>query len=734
MKETSIFALDIGTRSVIGVVMEQTMKGLEIIASESMEHKHQAMIDGQIHDIEQVALVVKAVKDKLEAKLGYELKQVAVAAAGRALKTVRAQVSQELEDFDEIKYDDVLRLELQGVQMAQTELIAGELQEENLVYNCVGYSVVNYALDGAKIRNLVGQKGREISADIIATFLPRVVVDSLFAVLQRAGLEMMSLTLEPIAASTVVVPPSMRQLNIALVDVGAGTSDIALTSDGSIIGYGMVPMAGDEITDAISHLYLVDFYQAEIIKRQVLEVAEVEFEDVLGNSCKVKSVEILEGIEETVNDLAKQICDKIISLNRKPPQAVICIGGGSLTPMLKEKIADYLNLTPQRVAVRGRDAIREVLGAQNLAGPEAVTPIGIAVTALENRGLGFAKVTVNGKEIRLFEVNKGTVGDALLAAGIDMKKLMPRLGLALTVTVNGKLEIIKGTRGKPAVIKLNGQEVSIDTPIRHNDVIEFIPAEDGQDATGKIKDILPNLMPLRIGINDRLFEVKPVITMNNELADMETDLIDNSRITYHMPCTVGEVLEQAGYTDDLSLYEITVNGESVDLLYELSYGDNLEVNKPVQAERALNPEDIPERQLGQIKGQYDGQPDSLAGQDVDLTAGDTGQEEINASKGNSAGQDGQELPLIQERLNFSVNEGDKPTVGMPPEQTIVYVNDKQILIPRNNLILTDIFTKIDFPFTPPGPGARLRMKVNGYAAEFTTPIKTGDRVELEWYS
>lgn len=71
---------------------------------------------------------------------------------------------------------------------------------------------------------------------------------------------------------------------------------------------------------------------------------------------------------------------------------------------------------------------------------------------------------------------------------------------------------------------------------------------------------------------------------------------------------------------------------------------------------------------------------------------------------------------------------------MPPEQTIVYVNDKQILIPRNNLILTDIFTKIDFPFTPPGPGARLRMKVNGYAAEFTTPIKTGDRVELEWYS
>ncbi len=713
MRESTIFALDIGTRTVIGAVMEESSKGLEIVASDSVEHKHQAMIDGQIHDIEQAASAVRTVKEKLEAKLGYELKNVAVAAAGRALKTVRTQVNVGIEDFDEIKHDDVLRLELQGVQRAQAELMSKELEEGEMIYNCVGYSVVNFELDGSKMRNLVGQKGRDMGVDIIATFLPRVIVDSLFAVLQRAGLEMMSLTLEPIAASTVVVPQSMRQLNIALVDVGAGTSDIAVTSDGSIIGYGMVPLAGDEITEKIVQLYLVDFYQAENIKRQLTEMDEIEFEDVLGNSYNMKSAEILSGIDNTVNELAKEICDKILYLNQKAPQAVICIGGGSLTPLLREKVGENLGLSLQRVAVRGREAIKDIVGAQNLSGPDSVTPIGIAVTAHENRGLGFAKVSVNGKQIRLFEVNKGTVGDSLLAAGIDMKTLMPRLGLALTVTVNGRLEIIKGSRGTPANILLNGKEVAIDTPIRHDDVIEYIPAENGQDATGIIKDVLPELSSLKIGLNNRAFEVKPLITMNNEVVDLEATLVDNAKISYHLPRTVGEVLEMAGMLKDQPEdMEVLVNGDIAELMYELNDGDQVEVvGFNMEEELPLVEEEFHAAEAAATSEGPDQFEEELEGPGV-----------------------------VQERLDFSGQLGGannneamlKSMAKIPEVTTKIYVNSQEIFIPRGNLILTDVFTKVDFPLVPPGPGARLQMKVNGGLAEFTTPLSTGDRIELEW--
>ncbi|MBT9139766.1 MAG: hypothetical protein DDT30_00338 [Dehalococcoidia bacterium] len=66
------------------------------------------------------------------------------------------------------------------------------------------------------IRNLVGQRGSSIACEVMATFLPRVVIDSLRGVLELAGLSLRSLTLEPIAALQMVVPEEMRRLNVAL--------------------------------------------------------------------------------------------------------------------------------------------------------------------------------------------------------------------------------------------------------------------------------------------------------------------------------------------------------------------------------------------------------------------------------------------------------------------------------------------------------------------------------------
>ncbi len=689
MPSDTIFALDIGTRSVVGVVMQETSKGLEIIAAETFEHRQRSMIDGQIHDVEQVAEVVRKVKEAMEARLGQTLDQVAVAAAGRSLRTVRTKIASQTDEYREITKEDVIRIEMQAVQEAQQQLARDEHDSNDLNYHCVGYSIINYELDGYRIGNLAGQKGKNIGVDLIVTFLPRVVVDSLFTVLQRASLEMLSLTLEPIAASTVVVPASMRQLNIALVDIGAGTSDIALTSDGAIVGYGMVPTAGDEITERISHQYLLDFNQAEDLKRMVQDRDEVEFTDVLGVYHRLPVGEVIAVMEESVGKLAFQISEKIVFLNQKPPQAVICIGGGSLTPMLQDKLAENLGLSRQRVAIRGREAIAEVFGAQNMVGPEAVTPIGIAVTAYEKRGLGFATVTVNGRPFRLFEINRGTVADALLAAGINMKKLAPRLGLALTVVVNGELHIIKGGRGTPATIVLNGQEAALDAAVMHDDVLEVREAKDGQHAAGTIADVVPVIAPLKIFVNEQETHIKPIITMNDELVDYSKPLVDNARITYHLPKTLGEVMEITGWSGPPDNYRVYINGQ--------------EVNPQLDMLEELLPEDY----LRIIDLQTKAQPDIVLAEDSPVASAELGQTTILEEVAGEMAVSGEELAII-------------------------YVNDEEIQIPRSNLILTDVFTKSSFSFLPPGAGARLEMRVNGNPAEFTTPIKSGDRVDLEW--
>lgn len=84
------------------------------------------------------------------------------------------------------------------------------------------------------------KEAENMSIELIATFLPRSVVDSLYTVIKKVWLKVNNLTLEPIAAIEAVVPQKLRLLNIALVDIGAGASDIAISSKESISSYGMV--------------------------------------------------------------------------------------------------------------------------------------------------------------------------------------------------------------------------------------------------------------------------------------------------------------------------------------------------------------------------------------------------------------------------------------------------------------------------------------------------------------
>jgi cell division protein FtsA len=282
--------------------------------------------------------------DKLEKNLGIALTKVAIAAAGRVLKTSQVKLEYDVDPDSEITEEIVGGIEVDAVQNAQVKLDK-ELDDEKTVFYCVGYSVVNYFLNGYVISSLVGHKGKKIGVEVLATFLPRVVVDSLYTVIDKVGLKVHSLTLEPIAAISVTIPKDLRLLNLVLVDIGAGTSDIAVTQSGSVVAYGMVPIAGDEITEKIAHEYLVDFNTAEKIKIDISSGIEtIKFKDILGKNNEVSNKNALEMLDSTIEVLASSISNKILEFNKKAPNAVFCVGGGSQINGLTEIISEKLKM------------------------------------------------------------------------------------------------------------------------------------------------------------------------------------------------------------------------------------------------------------------------------------------------------------------------------------------------------------------------------------------------------
>ncbi|WP_240338393.1 cell division protein FtsA [Peribacillus alkalitolerans] len=562
----NLFALDIGTRSVVGIILEKMNESYHVKDILSKEHTERAMLDGQIHDVLAVSKVIQDIKNELESKHG-PLNKVCVAAAGRALKTERAKISVDIAGKPMISKDDILHLELTAVQAAQSEVAEKGLGELSFHYYCVGYSVLYYHLDGQEIGSLIDQKGEKASVEIIATFLPKVVVESLIAALKRADLEMQALTLEPIAAINVLIPPSMRRLNVALVDIGAGTSDIALTDMGTVIAYGMVPVAGDEITEAISDQLLLDFPLAEEAKRQLLSQDHIKVTDILGFETEISRTEVVDQISPALHKLAESISQEVLSLNNhKSPKAIMLVGGGSLTPELPRLLAEKLQLPANRVAIRGIEAIQNLTFEEFLTkGPELVTPIGIAIAANKNP-VQYVSITVNDQNVRLFDMKTLTVGDCLLAAGIKMNKLYGKPGMAIMVSVNGQTITIPGIHGTPPTLLKNGEVTSLDDEVRSGDVIIAEKGEDGYPATVQIQDLLDHIPRKIVTINGTKYELEAVIKKNGQYASGEDEIQDRDTILCKLPDTIEALLDALGQKSllgNISTYSVYINDKPV---------------------------------------------------------------------------------------------------------------------------------------------------------------------------
>lgn len=574
-KEELFFSLDIGTRTVVGIVGVFHDDVFEILDYEVEEHKKRAMYDGQVHDINLVTDTVTNVKKKLEKRLDANLEKVSVAAAGRSLKTCKVRVERDIDSLTYIDGDMIASLEIEAIQKAQREM--KELDSiENEEYYCVGYAVTNYFLNRSIIGNLVGQRGKNMGVEVIATFLPKTVVDSLQTVIKQAGLSIYNMTLEPIAAMDVAIHDNIRLLNIALVDIGAGTSDIALTKDGTIFAFAMVPTAGDEITEKIAESFLLDFNTAEKVKLSLSKKKIIKFKDIMGIKNQVEAEEIVKAIEPAVRDLAEQICNKIIEYNGRAPSAVFLIGGGSCTPKLAEYIAENLGLQKDRVGVRKTDIIKGVnFDSKKMLGPEFITPIGIGVSANKIKKNDFIHIVINDRPVKLLNTGRITVADVLVFIGFNPRLLIGSKGNDLHFRINGREQVVKGRGGEPALIFINDIQSNINSQVSNGDIIRIKSAAGGEKPKLSIREAVTEISKKIVTINGKEYELKIHIKVNGEIVHDRYEIMDGDDISITYSDTIGEILEDLMIPKD-SFY-ITVNGKAASINEKIENGDKIEM-------------------------------------------------------------------------------------------------------------------------------------------------------------
>ncbi len=571
-EESEIFALDIGTRNVVGIIGHMSEGNFCVDEAVSVPHKHRAMIDGQIEDIPEVARIAGIVRDKLEEMSGISLSRVAIAAAGRALKTRRAQLSFDVEEKESISPDDVKSFELECALKAQDELDS-ESENSSFSFYCVGHTVIRYLLDDYQIKSLIGHKGKKADVELIAAFLPGTVVESLYAVTDMIGLEVASLTLEPIAAMNVIIPPDVRLINIALVDIGAGTSDIAISQNGSIVAYAMSTVAGDEITEEIIKKYIVDFPTAEEMKLSSNDKS-ISYKDILGFEHTVETDEFFESLSPAVELLAGDISKNIIDANGQPPAAVFLVGGGSLIPGLAKIVSEKLGIPDTRVAVGGKDAMKNVaLGKTKLIGPEYVTPVGIGITAAQNGGYDFSVISLNGKKVRIFDTRSVRVLDLLMSEGYKSNQIIGHTGRSLSFTLNGEKQFMKGEAAAAAEVIVNGEVSSLERQVKQGDVIEFHPAESGKNAEARIADIAGDVTSRYVYVDGADYSFGVIATVNGKRVSADYQIQNHDSVAVSEIETLGELMETLPFdTSHLDFYKA---GKLLSIDYFLHDNDDI---------------------------------------------------------------------------------------------------------------------------------------------------------------
>jgi cell division protein FtsA len=316
---------------------------------------------------------------------GYRPTQVVIGIAGELVMGFTTPHSQQRKRPDQPISESELQRLIDGVQrealLEAERAITWETGLPHVDVRLVHAAVTGAWIDGYALTNPVGFQGRHVKIGIFNAFAPLVHLGALQSVASQLDLELLEIVAEPYAVARVLGSDQIRQSGALFVDVGGGTTDVALVRQGGIEGTRMFALGGRAFTKSLADRLDLPFPRAEALKVDYARGLAVEHRDevaeIMGEDVRVWAA----GVELVMEELSGG--------DLLPGRIYLC-GGGSRLPEIRGTIsveAFWKRMPfsrPPEVTVLSPDQIETVVDATDLlVDQQDVTPLGLAYQAIE---------------------------------------------------------------------------------------------------------------------------------------------------------------------------------------------------------------------------------------------------------------------------------------------------------------------------------------------------------------
>lgn len=386
----TLTALDVGTEfaKALVVALEPTPSGVAGVVRGSGRQRQGLthMQSGTVTDIDAVVENCRRALDQARAQAGLEPTAAVIGIAGELVKGTTSSGTVRRVDPEQPLSDDeleriVTKVQAEALDDAE-ERIAWESGVERLDVRLVHAAIVEIKIDGYPVSNPIGFTGAQVELEVFNAFAPMVHLGALQSVAHRLGLELLGVIAEPYAVATCLDPGELGDAGAVFVDVGGGTTDVALVRQGGIAGTKMLALGGRAFTKGLAERFGLSFTRAEMLK--LAASADELPEAVPAGALRAALAEDAEiwrrGVALMIGDLAD---------GELLPGRIYLCGGGAELPDIAAVLGagDWwrqlpFSRQPKVVALRPGDVTGLHDGTGSLSTRQDVTPMALAHQAL----------------------------------------------------------------------------------------------------------------------------------------------------------------------------------------------------------------------------------------------------------------------------------------------------------------------------------------------------------------
>lgn len=334
-KDQFVVGLDIGTENVKALIARVKQDDLEIVGVGRAHQQLSDMQAGAIADIAGVVANCEAALSQAEEQAGTTVRSSIIGIAGELVKgtttTVRFTRKKPSLPLDIVEMEKIISLVQQRAEERSRQQLAWELGGKDVHIRLVNSALVSIMIDRYVVTNPIGFQGKEIVVQLYTAFAPMIHIGALERTAQELDLDLIAVAAEPFAVSRSVIgnEPNATMSSI-LMDIGGGTTDIAVLHEGGVQGTKMFGIGGRAFTRSIEKDLGIDFNQAEEIKL-ALGTSRIPRHKVAAIERALdKTLDVwLNGVELALSEFT--------GLDHLPHQIMLC-GGGSSLELLVNKL------------------------------------------------------------------------------------------------------------------------------------------------------------------------------------------------------------------------------------------------------------------------------------------------------------------------------------------------------------------------------------------------------------